>query len=189
VRDRYRVGQRIPEPDHTELRWLLDRSPWASTKIGCGIDHFSVMLMPPYNSRCFQIVRTDGSTTDFSFPHCVNGEDGSDRHEMHKAFRAEVSDDIFAKKQEFFAKHGDSESRVPCAITGKLVNTYEANADHAPPRTFGTLVDLFLAARGIEPSADLLAYEDNQHAPRLKDRKLAEDWQISPPKGGDSCSG
>jgi hypothetical protein len=177
MRDQYRVGQRIPEPHHTELRWLLDRNPWASEKIGCGIDHFSVMVMEPYKTRCFRIVRTDGSTTDFSFPHCVDGKDASDRQEMHKAFRALVTDDIFAKKQEYFTQNGDSEGRVPCAITGKLVNTYEAHADHAPPRTFGTLVDTFLAALQIEPSADLLAYQDNQHAPRLKDPATAEDWR------------
>lgn len=68
----HQVGSSIPEPDTTELMWLLERHPEVDDKLGCGVDHFSVRDAL-YGTRCFEIVRKDGSTTDFSFKSCIEG--------------------------------------------------------------------------------------------------------------------
>ncbi|KAJ6835435.1 DNA ligase 1-like [Iris pallida] len=43
----------------------------ASKKIGVGIQAFQVRFHPTFKSRCFFIVRTDGTSEDFSFRKCV----------------------------------------------------------------------------------------------------------------------
>ena len=170
--DRYAVGQRIPDPDHTRLIWLLARHASADEKVGGGVDHFSVTNMPPYNTLCFQIVRKDGTATEFSAPDCVDGKDASQLKEMRKACRAVVGDDVIALRRSYFEKHG---ACAPCQITGKIITSHEADAHHAPP--FERLVDEFLVSHKIELSADLVVYKDNQYAPRFKDAALSEAWR------------
>ncbi|KAJ6799325.1 protein DCL, chloroplastic-like [Iris pallida] len=43
----------------------------ANKKIGAGIQAFQVRFHPTFKSRCFFIVRTDGTSEDFSFRKCV----------------------------------------------------------------------------------------------------------------------
>src|SRR4051812_6625892 len=69
---RHAIGGRIPEPDVSELNWLLERHPEADQKIGTGIDHFSVRPAL-YGTRCFEAVRTDEWQSTVS-PH--RGLDG-----------------------------------------------------------------------------------------------------------------
>ena len=42
------------------------------TKIGVGIEAFQVRMNPMYASRCYYIIRKDGSTDDFSYRRCVD---------------------------------------------------------------------------------------------------------------------
>jgi hypothetical protein len=42
---------------------------------------------------------------------------------------------------------------MACALMGIRVSQEEAHADHAPPRSFGTLAVTFLKTRGIEPDS------------------------------------
>ena len=48
---RYEFEQRIPDPDATELEWLLERHPEFNDKLGAGIDYFSVRRAL-YGTRC-----------------------------------------------------------------------------------------------------------------------------------------
>lgn len=44
----------------------------AEEKIGCGVKHIKVGAHPDHpESRCFHLVRTDGTTTDFSYRKCI----------------------------------------------------------------------------------------------------------------------
>jgi hypothetical protein len=174
---RHDVDSQIPDPDSTELGWLLERHPEFHDKIGCGIERFSVRNAL-YGTRCFEIVRTDGSATDFSFKSCIEGKRPSDLSQAVTALRAEVAEDILQKKRAWFSEHGDSEGRVPCAITGMPITIDDAHADHAPPRSFGTLAIAFLVARGITPDASFVTPPaDNQYEPKVSDRALAEAWR------------
>jgi hypothetical protein len=68
------VGVAIPEPDATHVYWLLERHPDAAAKIGIGVKEFSTRNAM-FSTRCFEIRRTDGTTTDFSFKPCLDGND------------------------------------------------------------------------------------------------------------------
>lgn len=174
---RHEIGSDIPEPDATELSWLLERHPEVSDKLGIGVEQFRVRNAL-YGTRCFEIVRKDGSVTDFSFKSCIEGKRPTDLSEAITALRAEVADDIMQKKRDWFGKHGDIGGKVPCALTGARISIEEAHADHAPPRSFGTLAIAFLEARGIVPNAAFVTPPtDNQYQPKVADRKLTQDWR------------
>lgn len=89
-----------------------------------------------------------------------------------------MADDIIQKKRDWFRDHGDADGKVDCAITGARIAIDEAHADHAPPRSFGTLAIAFLEARGITPDSTFVTPPaDNQYQPRLADKVLADSWR------------
>ena len=45
--------------------------PEAEKKIGCGIKTFQIRTHPEHDTRCYSVVRTDGSCEDFSYRKCV----------------------------------------------------------------------------------------------------------------------
>ena len=67
---RYRLGERVSEADAADLSNLLQLHTESEQKFGGGIDHFEIMD-GGYGTRCFKLVRTDGSSDDFSFGHCI----------------------------------------------------------------------------------------------------------------------
>lgn len=72
ILNRYSVGAYVSEGDATELAALLKRHDEYAEKVGSGIDHFEVQPAPDgHAGKCFWIVRTDKSRTDFSFMHCL----------------------------------------------------------------------------------------------------------------------
>ncbi|MGL4528793.1 MAG: DCL family protein [Aestuariivirga sp.] len=173
---RYEIGQDIPEPDATELSWLLERHSEAADKIGVGVSSFRVRDAI-YNTRCFEVLRQDGSNTDFSFKNCVDGKPASVQSQVLLALRAEVTGDILNKKRAWFAVNGDREGKAICPISGATITFEDSHADHAPPRTFGTLAIGFLTAKRIAPAPELITPStDNQYVPRLLDQTLAKDW-------------
>src|SRR6476646_11537962 len=173
----YPLYERIPEPDATHLHWLLERHHEFAQKAGAGIDHFTV-VNTIYSALGFNIIRVDGSTADFSYITALDGKMPSARREMLASLRWEVESDILRAKGDYFRQHADGDGTVACAITGRRVTYKQSHADHAPPYYFGTLADLFLAARAIEPTYDLLEPSaDHQITRLLADRKLAEDWR------------
>lgn len=71
---RYRDGQTITEADHEFLAELLKLHHEAPAKVGYGVSHFTVATDPIWmKTRHFVIVRTDGSSTDFSYHTCIDG--------------------------------------------------------------------------------------------------------------------
>ncbi|WP_422110854.1 DCL family protein [Delftia tsuruhatensis] len=71
---RYSVGDRVNNPsDHADLAALLAIYDSAlttgePTKAGCGVCHFEKRwdMDHPGNTTCFFVVRTDGTSIDFS---------------------------------------------------------------------------------------------------------------------------
>lgn len=110
---RFDIGQRIPEPEATVLEWLLERHSEAADKIGMGVDYFCIRDAI-YGTRCFEVVRTDGSKTDFSFKNCVDGHAPTAQTQIFGAMRAAVAGDILDKKRAWFATHGDADGKVAC---------------------------------------------------------------------------
>jgi hypothetical protein len=172
----YDVGQRIDGDGAADLLELVKLHPHREIKVGCGIRHFTVRNAA-FGTRCFWIIRTDGTETDFSFKAAIDGETPI-LSQVLEAMRNEVSEEILQLKHDYFRKHGDAAHKVPCAETGELVSIYEADADHAAPFTFNVLAITFLEARGLEPAADLIVPSiDTVCGPQLRDHELAEAWR------------
>jgi hypothetical protein len=171
------VGVPLPEPAATEVRWLFERHPEAESKADVGISHFSVRSAI-FDTRCFEVVRTDGQGTDFSLDTCLDGKAPTAIAEALKAMRAEVSDDIRQKKWEIFRSSALPEGKARCASTGALISLDEAFADHAPPHSFKSIALGFLASRGIDVAAGFVTPSgDNQYQPTLADPAVAADWR------------
>ncbi|CAL9753816.1 unnamed protein product [Musa acuminata subsp. burmannicoides] len=63
----------INKYEHMVLLDLLKKGhPEPAKKIGEGIEAFQVRYHPTYKSRCFFLIRVDGTTDDFSFRKCVD---------------------------------------------------------------------------------------------------------------------
>jgi hypothetical protein len=168
---------RLTEPDHTHLRWLVERHHEYVQKAGAGIDYF-IIVDTVYSAVGFNIVRIDGSTVDFSYITALDGQAPSAMRETLAALRWEVTDDILRAKADYFRQHANADGTVACAITGQRITWKQSHADHAPPFFFRTLADTFLTARNITLTPDLLKPSaDHQIMQRLADRALAEDWR------------
>jgi hypothetical protein len=68
---RYIVGDRVTDDDTADLASLLERHPNRHEKIGEGIDHFEVQAAD-YGTKCFRVVRPDGSWVRFSYRACIS---------------------------------------------------------------------------------------------------------------------
>jgi hypothetical protein len=174
---RYEIGDVIGKDNTRELVWLLARHPNADQKHGAGILGFSVEELS-VDVRRFRIIRTDGSSTDFSFRKCID-KPPSPLSRISAALRVEVRNAILQAKRAYFDTHGDVEGRVPCQYgCDTLVSINEADADHAPPCTFQVLVTTFLSALSLPvDQVSLEPLEDNQWDRRLRERDLAARWQ------------
>ncbi|MFG1880163.1 DCL family protein [Sphaerisporangium sp. NPDC049003] len=95
VLSRYEVGDVVnQEADDLLLRDLLDMHPEADAKIGSGVDCFRVMRTPRGNYKGFLVVRTDGSSIDFSYQSCLKPPTHEQR--VKAAMRTEVRPQVNA---------------------------------------------------------------------------------------------
>ena len=186
IRDRY--ADRVPidhASDHDDLAALLERYDTAhtdeDTKIGAGIDFFEVRTNRGFGgpTRGFWVTRTDGTSTDFSFPWAIRGVPKPQAQEFVDACRSAVDKDLKSAKRSFFAMYGDLDGLVPCEITGRPLSFDDAHIDHAHP-SFGVLVIAFRAARGwhaVIPPGTLSKPSDNQLTTTFVDPLLVDDFR------------
>ncbi|EEF51083.1 DNA-directed RNA polymerase, putative [Ricinus communis] len=70
----YSVDQQLNEADKCTLTMALYFHPRKEEKIGSGFKDIKVVKHPEYqDSRCFSLVRSDGTIEDFSYRKCVYG--------------------------------------------------------------------------------------------------------------------
>ncbi|MHC4049209.1 DCL family protein [Bradyrhizobium sp. 25ACV] len=112
--NRYRPGERVSDEDGLDVATLLERHTEYVAKVGCGVSHFQVM-MTEHGTQCFRIIRTDGSGTDFSYPHCISQRPPSRKQEVAQAFRRAVRFDLYKARDSFFAVAGAS--RITSGVT------------------------------------------------------------------------
>ncbi|CAK7335434.1 unnamed protein product [Dovyalis caffra] len=71
---RYSVDQQLNESDKSVLMMTLYFHPRRDEKIGIGAKDIKVINHPEYrDTRCFSLVRTDGTIEDFSYRKCLHG--------------------------------------------------------------------------------------------------------------------
>lgn len=152
---------------------LIDRHPDAPGKAGVGIKAITVGSND-YNGRCFWIERVDGSSTDFSFMRCIDGENRWS--DFQKAARSAVLAQIHAFRDKAFAS-----GRAQCSIT-KAVIARESSGDltphidHEAPLTFDVLLRAFLADHKIDWTTVGLTSGDGLTTKDFLDQALAAQW-------------
>jgi hypothetical protein len=174
---RYRNGQTIGEPDASHLQGLIERHPKAPDKIREGIRRF--YRDNAGDTDCFWLERLDGGTTEFSFQKCVSGKPQTLLQDFAEACRYAVQDSLTRKKAAFFERHGNSEGKVKCEVTDKLVAHYESHLDHKKPLTFQVIVHTFIKAFKIELHPDMIAtHGDGEFSRRLADKEIEANFIV-----------
>lgn len=167
------LGVMLPG-DEMFLRDLVALHPEAEQKIGCGISGFTTQVDPIWRTtRHFAIIRTDGSTTDFSFHTCIDG--ANHRKDVLQALRHAVSDQVVTFQNCCFSL----DEPLLCPFTGYELSPFDCHVDHTPPDTFLNLVQRWMKQDGIEHWADieLVDNADNQWVRELKNEALSSSWQ------------
>lgn len=176
--NRYNPGHRVNDDDGLDLAALLERHTEYAEKVGCGVDHFEVVLTE-HGTQCFRIVRLDGSGTDFSYLHCISQRAPSRKLEVSQAFRRAIRFDLYKARDAFFASHKDMDGLVTCAATGERIGRDQAHMDHRPPMTFEVIVTTFLCGRGLSlDDVRLTTGQDDQVSPEVTDEGLCEAFRL-----------
>lgn len=171
----YQPGTVVNAFDFPLLLDLVKRHPQAAQKIGSGVVAFRVERNPEYpSSKCFVLIRSDGSDTDFSYTECLHPTPYTAK--VTSAFRAAIEPDIVAFKRNFFDL---ADGPVLCPFTGEQIFFAGAHVDHAPPDTFANLLERFLALEwmsldevALKPSADHI-YSDRLANDAIESRWIA----------------
>jgi hypothetical protein len=148
------------------LAWLVERHPGAAAKIGCGVAAFTVRRTE-LHTRCFYVLRLDGTTTDFSFKSCISAPAPVTR--VRAAMRRSVAAQIIEFKHEAVTI-----APLVCAVTGVSLTWTEAHVDHAPP-VFTALADEWAGLRGGYSAIQLVSRVDGQ-AGRVLSEADAASW-------------
>jgi len=156
--NRYDLGEFLCEMDKEELYWLLVMHPDSETKLGCGVLNF-VVRKTDKGTRCFHIVRFDGSEENFSYLKCIDGE-VSDGHRFRVACRMAIYNDMLEYRRENY-KGDDIDSMC---------------VDHVYPLTFDRLVYNYLQSRNIV-ARDVEYDGKNNYGHEFMDKELKEDFR------------
>jgi hypothetical protein len=176
--NRYAPGQQVSADDGLELAALLERHTEYTSKVGCGVSHFEVMITE-HGTQCFKIVRVDSSGTDFSYLHCISQRLPTLKQEVSQAFRRVVRFDLYKARDEFFGRHKGTDDLIECASTGERIRREEAHMDHRSPMTFEVIVTTFLAGRGLSlADVALTTGSDNHVSPEVVDPDLCEEFRV-----------
>lgn len=151
----YEPIQSVNEKDFNDLIELINNHPDKDKKIGSGIKSVQVIEVR-YKTKCFELIRVDGSKEVFSYLKCINGK-SKPLAKFIKTCREIVSEDLRNVKLAYFKKHS-TKGQVKCQETGVLCTWEELNVDHRQPNTFSVIVDRFLEINQI----DLLTVEYNE---------------------------
>lgn len=133
--------------EFAEVEALLMNHPRAIDKIGSGVDAIVVDIEQHHNSKCFFVVRADGTFDDFSYRHCIDGERKPFAvfcDAARKAVRSMVSE----FKRDSFGGNSCG-GKVFCAVTGKELLWDNAVVDHQPPLAFSVIVNQYIDENSI----------------------------------------
>lgn len=170
---RYSDGQELDEDDLAFMIEVLQHHPRADEKIGAGIRGIRVQKEAQWGTMQFAVIRTDRSSTDFSFKKCLYPV--SKLQVFKKACRDLVANRI---KQFRYGQFSRSESgTLVCPITGEAMTRLGSHVDHIPPQTFDALVDQFIAEQNLDVEAvEITGLADGEMRKGFADASLAQRW-------------
>jgi hypothetical protein len=166
ILSRYNPDQRLNQQDFIDVLALLKKHTECKQKTGCGISDFSVTTATA-GTKCFQIIRADGSRDHFSYLHCIRNKPKTKISEVRAAMREAVRKDI----QEFKKKAFNGSDKIACTLTGELITWQQAHVDHALPVTFQYIADNFI--EDFKLDYDIIEIDkENKFIPVFKDAEL-----------------
>jgi hypothetical protein len=164
------IGTELAGEEFDLVRDLLDMHHEAKEKIGVGVA--GIRIAPPQKGKYpgFEVVRTDGSTIDFSYRTCLTTP--SLRSQVHNVMQVEIE----GKKTAYF------ESRLAAGtftsdLSGVPLDTSDTAVSHFRGPAFAQIADGFAAAEGgweaieLTPSTayGLGLFVDRDQADRWRD--------------------
>lgn len=150
ILDSYEPTQTVSENDFKDLVGLIENRPDKDQKIGCGIESIQVIEVR-FKTKCFELIRTDGSKEVFSYRNSINGK-SNPLTKFSKTCRETISEDLRNVKLAYFKKFS-KKGEVKCQETGELCKWEELNVDHPQPNTFSVIVDRFIEVHSIDINA------------------------------------
>lgn len=144
--------------------------PEAENKLGVGVKRMW-RNVTDHGSVSFFLERLDGTTTDFSFMKCLNPP--TPYQIFAKAARTAISQDIFTFRDKAFAA-----GPLQCPYTGQSLAPHNCHIDHEPPKTFASLLELFLSEESIDwATIRIRPGKDNSVVKEFEDAGFAAKWR------------
>lgn len=169
----YDFGDELNTNDYNNVIDLLKTHPRAKEKFGSGVAKIRIAKLR-YNTKCFELVRIDGSTEYFSYTKRINSPK-SRLTKFIETCRHTVQDDLRLVKLAYFEKHS-RKGKVKCQETSQLLRWEELNVDHRQPNTFSVIVDRFIELNNID--VEKVEYISFKGAPdELKDEHLKHEFR------------
>ena len=170
----YPIGAKVTGEDSGFLLELLHNHPNAIEKIGCGIETFEVRQENSI-SRCFYLVRTDGTAENFSYKKCLNSP--TPLAVFKSICRNLVYPQMHNLKSSYFREKAREDGCIRCPITGKWIAPEQAHVDHIPPDTFAKIVTGFIDTNSINvEKVEVREAEDVYINKTFVDESLAKNW-------------
>jgi hypothetical protein len=145
-------GQHVSEQSLPFLIELFQHHDEWAQKIGDGISGISTQTTS-HGTRCFDLIRKDGTRIDISFPHAIRliptTRSGSLLAQALRDFRNAARSAIESQIQRFREKHLGL--KPVCPITNDVLHRGNCAVDHTPPLTFDAILFEFCQTQKINP--------------------------------------
>ncbi|MEA1873500.1 MAG: DUF3223 domain-containing protein [Bacteroidota bacterium] len=143
----YDFGEILNEDDTADITALLFENETRKDKIGNGIKEIKIGKVQ-FGTKCFQIIRNNLTSENFSYVYCINGDPKPFTKFSH-ACRNAIYKDLHSVKQRYFDQNS-IKGKVKCQETGTLSSWTELNVDHRQPNTLSIIIDRFIELQKID---------------------------------------
>lgn len=168
----YPVRSYLPKNDDFHFLINLFKShPHYELKYGSGIKELFIDFTK-YKNKCFNITRTDGTTTDISYVQCLSPS--TEISDIKAACRSAIRSEIIS-----FRNQNVDFGKTPCSFTGDILTPENTHIDHYD-KTFNVLfsewylskdhAQLFAALNDTSAHGEMEIY--------FRDISVAEDFRI-----------
>lgn len=144
----YNFGETLNENDFKEIKNLIQAHPDFENKFNFEINQIIVDKIKKFNTKSFQVIKTDLDRVIFSYLKCINGQH-KPQTKFNKACRDTVQNDLRDVKHNYFKKYSKN-GKVKCQETGELSKWEELVIDHRQPNTFSVIIDRFIEINNID---------------------------------------
>lgn len=166
---KYNVGDTITDINdgYFLLSIFKNHSEW-ETKKGVGISTISV-INNFFKTRCFQLNRIDGTSTDISFTHSISNV--SKISEIKKACRTAIRDEIVK-----FRNANVEFGKTTCAFTNEILTSENTHIDHYD-LSFDEMFNIWSSTQNLDYlHSKINETEDNSFTTYFTDSSIINDF-------------